>query len=604
MRVGILTGAVLLAACGTRHLDDGGDGGLGELCPETCSIDLHAVVDCHGAVVRECPDDTGCGADQKCMPACDAARSVQSNVGCEFWVPNHHVDPSQTCLAAYVVNVWSKPVMLGVDYHGQTVDASKFARVPSGEGSSLTWAPLPGGKLEPKQVAVVFLNQYAKDTPYKYAFQKNCPAGIPTVAEEVPATGSEVGKAFRIWTSAPTTAYDFMPFGGGASAITSASLLLPTASWDKNYVMVAGYPVSPASANPDSLDKLWPWSTIVAAQDDTKIIIVPNADIEGGGGVPAGAKGAPWSFTLARGEALTIEQRAELTGSTLTSDKPVALFGGHDCANVPLGVPACDSMHQQIPGVSALGHEYAAVRHRDRYEGVEEAPPWRVVGAVDGTVLSYDGTPPPGAPTKLAAGEVAEFPNFDFAKGHPKGQSPFVIRSQDAAHPFYLSGHMTGCTLPAHCAPGDECDCRGDPEHVNVIPTDQWLPSYVFFTDPTYSETNLVLVRKAGGPDVTLDCAGIVGGWQPIGDAYEYARLDLVAGDFQPQSGCNNGRHEITSTAPFALTVWGWGSAASGGNYPGTPKKPGFYTQAVSYAYPGGQRLARVNDVVVGPPIH
>ena len=76
MRVGILTGAVLLAACGTRHLDDGGDGGLGELCPETCSIDLHAVVDCHGAVVRECPDDTGCGADQKCMPACDAARSV------------------------------------------------------------------------------------------------------------------------------------------------------------------------------------------------------------------------------------------------------------------------------------------------------------------------------------------------------------------------------------------------------------------------------------------------------------------------------------------------------------------------------------------------
>ena len=167
-------------------------------------------------------------------------------------------------------------MQLGVDYLGQTVDAAKFARVPNGSGASLTYDPLPGGLLPPKAVAILFLNQYTKDTPYKYAFQKNCPPGIPTVAEMAPATGTDVDKAFRIWTSAPTAAYDFMPFGGGASAITSASLLLPTASWAKSYVMVAGYGVSPASDNPGSFDKLWPWSAVVASEDDTKIVIVPK----------------------------------------------------------------------------------------------------------------------------------------------------------------------------------------------------------------------------------------------------------------------------------------------------------------------------------------
>src|SRR5436190_9395442 len=115
VRAFTLFGFALVVACSSKHfVDDTNDGGLGELCPDACSTDLHAVVDCHGNIVRECPNDMGCGADLKCLPACDAAKSIQSNVGCEFWVPNYHVDPSQTCLAAYVVNVWSKPVQLGV----------------------------------------------------------------------------------------------------------------------------------------------------------------------------------------------------------------------------------------------------------------------------------------------------------------------------------------------------------------------------------------------------------------------------------------------------------------------------------------------------------
>jgi hypothetical protein len=230
------------------------------------------------------------------------------------------------------------------------------------------------------------------------------------------------------------------------------------------------------------------------------------------------------------------------------------------------------------------------VRHRDRFTGTVEQPPWRMVGAVDGTVLSYEPAAPAGAPTTLSSGEVVEF----------VASEAFVVESQDPDHPFYMSGHMTGCTT---VSPFD--DCRGDPETVNVVPTTQYLPEYVFFTDPTYPETHLVFVREKGPngfADVELTCAGTITGWQPLGTDYEYAYLDLVTGNFQPVGNCDNGRHEARSTAPFTITVWGWGSSATGGDINPGSGTPGFYSQYVSYAYPAGAGVAPVTQIEV-PPI-
>jgi hypothetical protein len=180
---------------------------------------------------------------------------------------------------------------------------------------------------------------------------------------------------------------------------------------------------------------------------------------------------------------------------------------------------------------------------------------------------------------------------------------PFVVRSQDDKHPFYVAAHMTGAAEfdPEQTGMGGPADGRGDAEFVNVIPPGEYLDRYVFFTDPTYSETNLVIVRlkgAAGFEDVVLDCAGPLGGWQPLGASgkYEYTRFDLVRNNFQPQGSCDNGRREISSALPFGLTVWGWGSGATGSQL------SGFYTQYVSYAYPGGASVAPINDVVIDVP--
>jgi hypothetical protein len=290
-----------------------------------------------------------------------------------------------------------------------------------------------------------------------------------------------------------------------------------------------------------------------------------------------------------KGQLLQLEQSTELTGSAIQSNKPVGVFGGATCLSIDVGAAACDGAHQQLPPVRALGSKYVGVRYRNRFDGKEEAPPWRLVGAVDGTTLAYEPSMPAGAPTTLKQGEVKEF----------NSAGPFVVKSQDDKHPFYISGHMTGCATL-----GQPLDCRGDPEFVNVIPAQQYLNSYVFFTDPTYPETDLVVTRsKANGAfaDVTLDClGGPVTGWQPVGSSgeFEYTRVDLSRGNFVKQAGCDNGRHEMKSTAPFGLTVWGWGSAATGGAFTGTGGG-GFYSQAVSYAYPAGAGVKPVNTVVV-----
>src|SRR5207302_7802160 len=125
-------------------------------------------------------------------------------------------------------------------------------------------------------------------------------------------------------------------------------------------------------------------------------------------------------------------------GSIVESSAPVGMWGGKSS----LGITSCcdDSAHQQIPPVRALGSEYVGVRYRNRYDGVEEAPPWRIIGAVDGTVLDWDPVVPTGAPTKLAAGEVTEF----------LSNGPFVVKSQDGKHPFYVATYMTGA---ASCDP-------------------------------------------------------------------------------------------------------------------------------------------------------
>jgi hypothetical protein len=552
-----------------------GDGGDGAAC--TCSADLHQVI-CQGQVTQTCGADQGC-AGGTCVSACDAAKANQSSVGCDYFTydPDAYTGDNLAggCFAAYVANTWGSPVDITVDYGGKPLtDYAGFMRVTSGSGQSITYTPLKGNTLPPGQVALLFLASTPKS-------KIQCPSGItPAYTTADAATrGTGIGTAFHITTDRPVVAYDIYPYGGGDSAITAATLLIPTTAWDTNYVAVDGYK--------GSLSGFSAWVSVVAQADGTNVTISPTSAIAGAGAVTGTGKGVPHTWTLDRGQVLQLEQAdgTELNGSPIQADKPVGVFGGTTCMDVPTNVTACDSAHQQIPPVHALGHEYAYARYRDRSQ-VPEAPPVRIVGAVDGTTLSYDPGTPTGAPTALAAGQMVEF----------DPGTPFTIKSQGSQHPFYMAEYMTG---------GSPYGGAGDPEFVNVVPPEEYLAQYTFFTDPTYPETELVVVRKknqAGAyDDVILDClGGPVTGWQPVDTSgSEYARVDLVTGNFTKVGNCDNGFHQMHSATPFGLTVWGWGSCATSNCYMTGP--PGFNSTYVSYAYPAGMSVQPITTVVVLP---
>jgi hypothetical protein len=567
MRIGVAV--LLFVACNTNAsvqpvkpgrpgLDAGVD------APEESGVDAKAP--------EALPDVGEAAPPPAAEMTCDEAARQKGNAGCHFSAVqqdgSYETDSRGACFAMFVVNQGDQPVKLTLERAGTKFALGPLARLPRGSGPTLTYGPydervgLPAG-----EIAILFL---AHDPMGHVSI---CPPGVtPAVLAPTYVQHPGIGQAFRLTTDRPVVAYQIWPYGGGPSAITAATLLLPEESWGQSYIGV-----NPGFNSPVAL------LDVVAQEDGTEVTLRPSIDVQHLGPVPAIAKGMTGTFTLNAGQFVEVLQPpitvADLSGSLLTSNKPVGLFGGTTCFGVPADKDACDSAQQQLPPSTSLGHEYAAVRYRSR-AATEESVPWRFVGAADGTTLSYD-VAPMGAPTALARGQVVDVWT----------DKPFVVHSQDADHPFYLAAYMTG---------GQDFDHAGDPDFVNVVATSQYLASYVFFTDPTYPETNLVVVRKRGSDgkfaDVRLECAAApLAGWTALGD-YEFTRADLSTGDWKPViPGCDNGRHKMTSDAPFALTVWGWGSKATGGAAKGDPN----YTEYVSYAYPAGAGVAVVNNVVI-----
>jgi len=543
--------------------------GVGGGCPSSCSGDLKKVIDCNGQVLMECTGDTACLNGGCFNDPCGAAEAAKSSTGCDYWAlkPDLISAADGACFAAYIANTWSVPVHIDVTYQGAPFPNSDFIRIPQGQGQNVTYAPYdPVGGLPVGEVAIVFLSH--RDP--QVTSLPNCP--VPAaVNASYGVTGTGFGEAFRIVTDRPVAGYSILPYGGGPSAATSASLLLPTSAWDTNYIAVNAYEKSQVVLQAQ------PSLNILAQQDNTQVTILPKVAIVGGNGVASAPANTATTYNLDAGQYLQLSQDAELSGSPIQADKPIGVWGAASCLNVPATQSACDSAHQQIPPIRALGSSYAGVRYRNRAAASsEETPPWRLVGAIDGTQLTWIPSAPAGAPTVLNQGDVAEFP----------AAGPFIVSSQDDDHPFYLAQYMTGAS--------EVGATEGDPEWVNVVPVAQYLDNYVFFTDPTYPETSLVVVRRRNPStgmfsDVTLDCAGVLGGWTPLGDV-EWTRVDMVTGDFQPVNGCQNGRHEISSEAPFGVTVWGWGTSAA--SLPST---------FVSYAYPAGASVQSINQVEVPP---
>jgi hypothetical protein len=529
-----------------------------------CSADLHEVTTCgdNPQVLQTCTGNQGCGPNG-CIAACDAAAANKSSIGCDYYaIP---VDGWSTtynsggaaggCFAAFVNNVWASDLNVTLTWKGNTINGNNYAYIPKGSGSAITYTKVPSTGIPANTMAIVFLNDYVAG---QGSLPCHCPASVQAAVSSEDMINPHLTSkehAIEVKTDVPAVVYDIYPYGGATSYIASATLLLPTTAWDTNYV--ATTMGSTIYGYPSGVD-------FIAQQDGTTVTVLPNTDITGAGGVASATKGNPVTYSLNKGETVHIMQLPDssgndLTGSVVQSNYPIGVWGEHFC------------MTQNDP------------------------PPWRVVGMVDGTTLTYD-PPVSGAPTTLKEGQLVEFP----------GPGAFHVKAQDAQHPFYLAAHRPGGDCDAahqqippikaegfdYVAVGNEATYYsvGGPETVNVVPPAQFLLQYTFFTDPSYGYTEIALTRQKGSDsafhDVSLDCLGTVTGWKNVDNAgaYQYVHVDLATAG-SGVGKCANGLHTIMSDVPFGITVWGYDSASS-------------------YAYPAGASVKPINTVVVPPTPH
>jgi hypothetical protein len=122
---------------------------------------------------------------------------------------------------------------------------------------------------------------------------------------------------------------------------------------------------------------------VVAEHDDTQVHIKPSVEcqIKNNG---ESVSSEQIEHTLSGNTRLEITSHADLTGTEIISNKPVVVYSGHSCGNVPVNVSGCDQLVEQIPPVHSLGREFivSAFERRSRGDYI------KMVAAFNGTTIS------------------------------------------------------------------------------------------------------------------------------------------------------------------------------------------------------------------------
>lgn len=136
----------------------------------------------------------------------------------------------------------------------------------------------------------------------------------------------------------------------GDSPVTSrdAALVLPTRFLGKEYI-VQTYPEDVYSTE----------FAIIATEDNTNVIITPTFDTDGGK-----AKGSEFTVPLQKGQAYLIASKrreegstdylADMSGTTICSDRPIAVFNG----NQQIGIPNIEGYSQDFMVEQAIPIQY------------------------------------------------------------------------------------------------------------------------------------------------------------------------------------------------------------------------------------------------------
>jgi IgGFc binding protein len=508
---------------------------------------------------------------------CDQATAAHSYIGCDYW---------PTVVAN---NVWSIFDFAVVVANAGATAADVAVSGPSGTAVTAT--------VPPGQLAKLFLPWVPA---LKGADSNNCGEAVP-LTSSVLATAA----AFHLTSSAPVTVYQFnaleyqgqggppgkswsacpgsttcenpnvlMPIGC-FSFSNDASLLLPSTAMTGSY-RVAGHEgivlSDPASGQ---VGPIGGYMAITATQDGTtvKVQVSATGEILAGAGVAATSAGGTLGLSLDAGDVaeLVAPGGDDLSGSLVQASAPVQVITGHPCIQIPPTEAACDHIEESVFPAETLGKTYVVTRPAGP-TGAPVSHQVRIYGNVDGTLLTYDPSPPPGCPTTINAGQVAEC-------GTPACPNPMMSVSATpvftcgttsvdfevtGTQPFAVGTFTIGASAIASSASTAQ---DGDPAQSFAIAVEQFRSSYVFLAPSDYTFSYVDIVAKPGTA-MALDSGRVLASAGTIGfSGYSVYRVALGAGQA--------GAHTLIASQPVGIQVVGYGA----------------YT---SYMYPGGLDLAQI----------
>jgi hypothetical protein len=577
--------AVALGACGGRR-EVGATPETGDppsACDNAdlgCGTCIPGRALCVGTDVHVC-DDTGetstfrasCAADEACQSgvcvnACDAARAERSTVGCDYY-------------AVDLDNAYGEGEILGGVFPNPSEE--QFAVVLANPGDVTVGARVtlnegpPGGPLLEQIVgdwAIAPRGLVRIDLPAREI------DGSVT-ANDGPGTFLS-SRAYRIRTNYPVVAYQFNTIVQSYS--NDASTLIPISALGTHYrvmthtsanpldVSELGFPPEPGFPDHGTL-------TVVGTEAETRVQVTVSADVLGGGGVPATPKGGLVEVTLGPYDVLNLETRpitvsevmagelADLTGSVVTADRPVAVFAGAERVGIAPadwdpgeegGGCCAEHIEEQLLPTTAWGTHYAVARSpvRSSVPGRPEPDVYRIMADRDGTTVNTDLDPPHDVILLDENQWVQLSSTRSFAV---ESDGPIAIQqllvSQDVVE-FWRPGHA------------------GDPSMISMPAVEQYRDDYVFLVPDTFDSDYVVIsqpvgtaVELDGDPSGTGACSSAPGG-TVSGVAYETVTCPLV-----------DGTHRVRADRPVGIFVYGYHSAGS-------------------YAYFGGSNIQ-----VINPPI-
>jgi hypothetical protein len=258
---------------------------------------------------------------------------------------------------------------------------------------------------------------------------------------------------------------------------------------------------------------------VVAPYDNTTLTITPS---QTAGARPAGI---PYTVTLNQGQTYQLLDSAggaDLTGTEVQSDKPIAVMGASSCGNVPEYVSYCNYLIEEMVPVGLWGQVFGTVPLADRLRG----DTFRILASQDGTQVSINGTP-----------------SATLARGNYFDTQLTSISSINSTAPVAVMQYSDGQTYDGQNA---------DPMMMLVPPFQEYGGDYTFTTatDSWWQQHFInVVVPTAAQSTVLLD-----------GTALDPSNFVAIPGSqfVGGQIPLSQGQHSISASLPFDIQMYGW----------------------------------------------